>query len=160
MTDLKLLIDTNVWLDFFIDRSALHDKAGELITEAHRRNALLFTPITAMKDIYFLLGVELKRMQREANGDVSDSFARAIDEIAWSCIAYVRKQSVIVGADQSDMIEAIAMRPNHPDFEDNMIASAARRAQASYIVTSDKQFAQHSPVSSLNIEEAIALLRQ
>lgn len=160
MTAPTLVFDTNVWLDFFLDRSSRHDAAGELMAEANRREAIVLTPVTALKDIYFLITAELKRAEREANGAVSESFARAIDEVAWACIKSLRQQSVVVGADATDMVEAIAMRPAHPDFEDDLIAAALIRSHADYLVTSDEALPRHAPVPCLTIDQAITLLRQ
>ena len=159
MTAPMLLFDTNVWLDFFLDRSAHHDVAGALVAEANRHDATILTPVTALKDIYFLITLELKRMEREANGSVTESFANAINEVAWACIKSMRRQSVIVGADATDMVEAIVMRPTHPDFEDNLIAAALVRSHADFLVTSDKSLLHHQPVPCLSIDQAIDLLR-
>lgn len=160
MTKPLLLIDTNVWLDFFIDRSSRHDSAGALIAKANRQGATLLTPVAAVKDIYFLIGLELKRMQREAKAEGTESFANSVDEVAWACISSLRRQSVIVGADATDMIEALAMRPSHSDFEDDLIAAALQRAHADYLVTSDEGLLRHQPVPCISIDEALELLER
>lgn len=155
-----LLLDTNIWLDFFIDRSTHHDSARLLFTEANNSGAVLLTPVTAVKDVYFLIGLELKRMEREVNGEVSEASANAIDEVAWACVKSLRTQSVIVGADASDVVDAVSLRPRHSDFEDDLIAAAYRRSNADFLVTSDKQMLRHQPVPCLSLDEAISALRE
>ena len=67
----------------------------------------------------------------------------------------MRKQSVIVPADESDMVEAMITRPEHADFEDNLIFSAAKRCDADHIVTSDARMLNGEPFPTLTIEKAI-----
>ena len=153
-----MLLDTNVWLDFFLDRSNKHDLAGQLVTRAVQNDVTLFTSIQSIKDVHFLIGLELKREQRDATGKLDEAFARAIDEVAWACISSIRKQSIIVPADESDMLEAMLMRDKHTDFEDNLIAAAAMRCNADYLVTSDRQMLGHQVVTTASIEEALAVI--
>ena len=50
------------------------------------------------------------------------------------------------------------MRAGHPDFEDNLIAAAALRAQTDYVVTSDTGMLSHQPVPSMFPEAALELV--
>ena len=150
-----LLVDTNVWLDFFLDRSTRHDLAGRFVVAAHSHGVPLFTPLHSVKDIYFLVGLELKRMEREAGNEISGSFADAVDEVAWSCVESVRKQSIIVGADEKDMLEAMMIRPQHSDFEDNLVVAGAKRSGARAIVSSDKKLLAHQCFPMFSLEQAL-----
>ena len=154
------LLDTNVWVDFFIDRSRNHDLAASLVATARCNGIPLYSPIEATKDVYFIVAAELKRLEREASGTVSGSFANATNEIAWSALNTIRRQSTIVGADLSDVIEAIALRNDHSDYEDNLIIAAARRAHASRIVSSDTLLQKHSPIPCIGLQEALELARE
>ena len=156
--DVSFLVDTNVWIDFFVDRSRRHEEAVDFIVVAQTRGVVLFTPIGATKDIYYIVASELKRMQLEEAGVVTESSARAADEVAWSCLSAVRKRSTVLGADSSDMIEAMVQRAAHGDYEDNLIVAAAMRARASHIITSDVQLQRHSPIPCVSIAEACALI--
>ena len=157
-SSLTLLVDTNVWLDFFIERSFKHEIARRLVVEAQMRNIQLFTAVHTVKDCYFLINAELKRMERAERGTVSESSALAMREVAWSCVKNLRRLSYIVPADDSDAIEAIIMRAEHPDFEDNLIAAAALRARADCVVTLDAGMLAHQPVSCITPEEALDLV--
>ena len=151
----SFLVDTNVWVDFFVDRGRNHNAAVAFVTAARKNNAPLFTTIESTKDVFFIIACELKRMQRAATGNVTEPFARAADEAAWSCLSALRKHSVIVAADESDMIEAMVQRANHGDYEDNLVIAAAMRAGATHIVSSDKQLQTQSPIPCIGIAEAI-----
>ena len=155
---LSLLVDTNVWVDFFIDRGKNHDSAVSLVKAAIRNEVPLFTSIEATKDIYYIVGSELKRMQREGAGSVSTSFAQAVNEAAWSCLNTVRRQSTVVAADVSDLIEALSLKSVHGDYEDNLVVAAAMRARATHIVSSDTTLQARSPVPCIGIVDALELL--
>ena len=47
----KLLLDTNVWLDYFIDRSAKHDLAGKLVVDATAAEAFLLTSVSSVSPL-------------------------------------------------------------------------------------------------------------
>lgn len=158
MTDTRLLLDTNVWLDYFLDRSDMHDAARDLVIRALGRNVQLLAAISTVKDCYFLIAAELKRMERESSGAVSQAAAEAIREVSWSCITSMRKIAFIVPSDETDMIEAMMMRPLHPDFEDNLVVAAAMRAQADYLVTSDKQLLGRNLGYCLSVRDALAFV--
>ena len=154
----RFLVDTNVWIDYFIDRSVYHDDAIALVATSQSAGIDLFSTIEATKDVFYLVSYELKRMRRDDGGEVSAGFANAVNEAAWSCLTSLRKRSTVVGADSSDMIEAMTQRANHADYEDNLLVAAAMRARATHIVSSDKQLQTHSPVPCISIKEACALI--
>lgn len=155
---LSLLLDTNVWIDFFVDRSRRHEAAVSLVKAARAHDVPLFTAIEATKDVFFTVACELKRMQRDETGTVTEAFANAANEAAWSCLSTLRRQSCIVAADASDMVEAMVQRASHGDYEDNLVVAAAMRASATHIVSSDKQLQKRSPVDCIGIEEAVCLI--
>jgi len=58
------------------------------------------------------------------------------------------------------MIEALVIRANHGDYEDNLVIAAARRSSAAYIVSSDLKPQEHSPVPCIGIDEALKRIGQ
>ena len=154
----KLLLDTNVWLDYFIDRSSLHDQANALVRSCIAKDVVLMAALPSLKDCFFLVSLELKRIERSQRGMVSEQAANAIRKVAWSCVTSMRKLAYVVPADDTDVVEAAIMRTAHPDFEDNLVVAAALRAQADYLVTSDKSLARHAPIECLSLDEALAIV--
>jgi len=154
----RMLIDTNVWLDYFIDRSKNHDVAVELIVKAIESGAELAVPIACVKDCFFLLMAELKRIERQEAGVLGDSAVLAIREVAWACISAMRKLAYVVPADEADMLQALAMRSEHPDFEDNLVIAAAMRVRADYLVTSDVQLLKHATFPCISPAAAFDVL--
>lgn len=154
---MKFFVDTNVWLDYYIDRSVQHQAAGQFIVSATAAECDLFTSIGTVKDCYFLLGRELKRMASR-DGFASASDAQAADEVAWACVANMRRLSTVVYSDEGDLLEAMTMRREHPDLEDNLVAAAAKRVGADYLVTQDKKLLAHAPIPCLDIPGALEAL--
>ena len=152
---MSLLLDTNVWLDYFIDRSAYHDLAHDVIARCIREGHVILAAAPSVKDCFFLVAQELKRIERAENGNVSESAGAAINEVAWSCILSMRRLAYIVPTDDSDVVEAAILREVHPDFEDNLVVAAAKRARANYLVTSDKALLAHAPFPCLSLEQAL-----
>ena len=152
MPQTRLLLDTNVWMDYFLDRSSLHDIAGGFIAAAFADESLtICTAALSTRDIYYLIRRELKQADLSENGSVSEEVAAAANEIAWACLATMRRLSFIVPVDETDIIEATILRDIHSDFEDNLIAAAAKRINAAYIVTSDRQMLAHQPYPCLEM---------
>ena len=155
---MSVLLDTNVWLDHFIDRSATHDLAHDIVTLCIRRDHRILAAAPSVKDCFFLVAQELKRIERSQHGSVSESAASTINEVAWSCVLVMRKLAYIVPLDDSDVIEAAILRPSHSDFEDNLIVAAAERARADYLVTSDKALLAHAPIACISPVQALEIL--
>ena len=82
----RLLIDTNVWVDYYIDRSPGHQAARALITNALRQDAVLYISTLSMKDVFFIIDQTLKRYARQELGKLTDSSRAAATEIALSLI--------------------------------------------------------------------------
>ena len=155
----RLLLDTNVWLDYFIDRGQLHDATASFIGAAFSKDGIqLCTAILSTRDVYYHVQRELKSLMLEEEGKLTESNAAVANEIAWSCLATLRNLSFIVPADETDMIEASIVRETHFDYEDNLIVSAAKRVKAECIVTSDEQMLKRQPYNCITIEEAMQLI--
>ena len=153
----SFLVDTNVWLSHYLGQRTNHHEASSFIVAAGKRDAALFCPVHCVKDAYYLIGADLKRQAREL-GDCGDAMAAAANEASWACIRNLTEIATVVGADLADVVEARALRPVHPDFEDDLLVSAARRCNADYLVTFDKLLRSHCPMAALTPAEAEALL--
>ena len=75
---LKLLVDTNVWIDYFLERRPeAHEAAMGFVAEATAADAVLYTSSATMPDLFFLLCQETKRYLREHGKPVDERFAAA-----------------------------------------------------------------------------------
>ena len=155
---ITLLLDTNVWLDYYLGWRRGHAVAAELITRACETDAdLLYAAVTS-KDVYYLIAAELKRQARAANaGALDESAARAAGEAAWACVEHLDEIATVVGCDLSDLWLARKQRILHADYEDDLVIAAALRANPTCLVTSDEALLRHAPVAALCVEDAAKL---
>ena len=157
---LKLLVDTNVWIDYFLEcRPEAHEAAMGFMAEATAADAVLYTSSATMPDLFFLLCQETKRYLREHGKPVDERFAAAVRESAWSSVRNVMELSMIVPVGQNEALRAMTYRDLHDDFEDDLLLAAAARVDADYVVTSDRALLRHAPVACLDPADMRALLR-
>ena len=74
----------------------------------------------------------------------------------------MREVATAVGADNSDVWLASKWEPLHGDIGDNLVLAAAKRAQADYVVTSDRQLLSHAAlvgVVAVPSEDMLAVLK-
>ena len=159
MMPLKLLLDTNVWLDYFLARTPGHRAAAELVALAEGSEAIaLYTSSLSVKDIAYLLERDMKSGAREAGLVVSGQVAAAARETAWGCVRMVLESSLIVPMGHPEVLQAFTLKSVHDDLEDDLLLGSAYRADVDYVVTYDAQLARRSPVPCVDVAGALELL--
>lgn len=146
----SLLLDTNIWLDYFLGVRKGSRQAAQLVNEALKKNAALLYAVTTAKDLYYIICSDFKRAAHKRDGVLTESAALAAREVAWSCLNTLTEIATAVGCDNSDVQIARKQRAVHQDFEDNLIIAAAMRGGASMLVTNDDALLKHVPVSLLS----------
>ena len=93
---LKLLIDTNVWMDYFSGRSDRTANVVHLIeiADASERIAL-FASSLSVKDVSYLVSAAIKQECRRKTGSLSANAIAAADETAWACVRQMRELAII-----------------------------------------------------------------
>lgn len=145
---MRLLLDTNVWLDNYIPDRPNHQLVGSLLTNAIKQQHDLLYALPSAKDVFYLIGHAYKQMAR-MEGDTTEATASAINEIAWACVDNMADLACAVGADASDVWMARKYKALHRDFEDDLVLAAAVRANVDYLVTSDERLIRKAPVAAL-----------
>ena len=154
-----LVLDTNVWIDFYLQERTGHEVASELLKAAARHGAELLYPVHSSKDVYFIIAADAKRRSiRKFGAEHAEEAAKAADAFAWGCIDYMSRQASAVPCDHTDIWLAEKQRGLHSDFEDDLVIAAAMRAKADLLVTNDDKLLRHSPVPTLGASDAIAWL--
>ena len=156
-TALRILVDTNVWVDSFLGHRAGHGAALAFLAEAQRNAAQLIYPVGALQDVFAILIMELKRKTRETR-ELDETCMNVIRRTAWGCIDALREGATAVGADESDTWLACKYRKLNWDLEDNMVLAAAKRAEADYLVTSDRMLISKANVAAMTPADMAALL--
>ncbi len=146
----SLLLDTNVWLDYFMGEGPCIDEISRLISHAQASSlSLLYAPTTA-KDLFYLI----PRRLRMRGGDDGVSYAPA----AWACLNRMMEIAAAAPLSFPECELARMLRKKFPDFEDNLIIAAAETAGVDYIVTQDKVFLKQVPEACITPVRALELL--
>ena len=155
----KILLDTNVLVDYYLGREPSCSACVDIMNLAHDRH-LLCVAALSLKDVYYLVGATLKRLQRAERGTLDDADAHACNEIAWSCVRHAMDATMVVNTGNKECLDAFVLRALHDDFEDNLVAASARSAGANFIVTSDERLRAQSPIAALLPQDMAKLLQE
>lgn len=156
---LRLLLDTNVLLDEYLPTRPSSADSRQLIDLALEQGHVLLFPARAIVDVHYVISRTFKQMVREERGVILEADARAIAEMAWGCVDNLCELATAVGMDGSDVWLARKYRALHGDFEDNFVLAAAERADADFLVTSDRRLLRKATVAALSPKDLLALLR-
>lgn len=116
---MRVLLDTNVLLDFLLEREGFADSSADVVRAVERReHAGLLSP-TSLTTVYYFL--------RKARGH----------EEASRCLRELLRLFAVAPVDHA--VVAAALRREGGDFEDHVIAEAAIAAKAEAIITRDNR---------------------
>ena len=153
LTDIEsLLLDTNVWIDYFLRAPKTSDVIDRLVQHAESSGITLSYAPTTAKDVFFILPRRLRLM--DANAHPATSYVPA----AWACIDYMTEHAVCATLSLGECELARMMRTRFSDFEDNLIVAAANTAKVDYIVTSDRGMLERMPEACITPQRALELV--
>lgn len=155
----SLVLDTNVWLDYYLPFRAGHGVAGKLLTFAATHNTNLLYAAHSVVDIFYIVEAQTKRAIATLGVQPSEESSRVAKAMAYDAIKNLGEIATAVGVDQSDMWLMQKYYRIHPDIEDDLIMAAAIRARADYLITNDKQLLQHAVVPVLTPEDFLRLVK-
>jgi len=137
---MKIIIDTNIILDFFLSREPYAADAKQLFEMIYREKIDAFTTASSITDIYYITAKRLGR-----------NFARGVVKQLLDIVG-------VVAVDGDDCINAI----NLPmaDFEDALVTICAYKKDISFIVSHDKDFLQSDfkHVKVIKFQELLTLM--
>ena len=157
---LTLLMDTNVWLDYYLPWRSGYAAAQRLIVSAFEQNQTLAYAVPSIKDVFYMSAAEHKRAERAATGALSESAARAATAAAWGCVNNMQEIATAIPLDHTDVWMASKQRALHGDFEDDLVIAAAMRGKVDYLVTNDDALLRHCPVAALSASDMCTVLEQ
>lgn len=158
MNQKTMLIDTNVWLDYFVPGRKGREQASDLFLLAARKNYELLYPVRILADVFYIVSENNKQFLRKHYGELDEDAAQSARSVAWDCVVKMSEIATAVGADVADVWYALKLRSLSEDLEDNFVLAAAERVHPSLLVTNDKQLLQHAPTTVLSVEDAYACL--
>ena len=134
----RYLLDTNIWLYYFLGEDAYKHEIMDLIASGQDDGVdILSTPTTANALFYVL-----PRALRRAGAIGPDE---TMCSIAWGCLERMFELATPAPQSAAECHIARTLRSTIPDFEDAMIIAAAETAGADYIVTLDKELLRDMP---------------
>ena len=117
---MKILVDTNVILDFFLAREPQKEAVTELFEQIYQERIEAFTTASSVTDIYYITA---KR--------IGDNQAR---EVIYNLLNILG----IISVDSCDCAKALDLPIT--DYEDALVVTCAGKADVGYIISSDKGF--------------------
>ena len=153
-----LLLDTNVWLDYFIPGRGGFEGARRLFCSAIEHDALLVYPARIIGDVFYAVRRDAKAWMRLGGKQVNDAVGNVCRDHAWDCVKDMSELATAIGLDEADVWKAIKLRGLNEDLEDNFVLAAAERAHVDYLVTSDRQLIQKATVPALTPSDMTAVL--
>ena len=153
-----ILVDTNVWLDQYLPGRLHANESQAFVDRALELGVELAFPASSIKDVFYLVGSELKRVVRAETGTVSEADAQAIQQVAWGVVDSLQEVATPVGMDLSDVWLASRWRQVDGDLEDNLVRAAAKRARVDLVVTWDKGLLSKAVVPTVTPTDAMAVM--
>ena len=120
-----ILVDTNVYLDYFLDREGA-DEAQKFFINCHKTKSKTFVTSMSLRDI------EYAAHKYTHDKAVSKRILASTYELC----------SKVIGITEDDAINSIYS--DIDDYEDSLIVEAAKRSMINLIVTNNKKDFQNS----------------
>lgn len=151
----SLLLDTNIWLDYFLGTGASIDEISRIIELGASGIVELFYAPTSAKDLFYLIPRRLKRASADNQQPVDDG--RSYLSVAWACVERMMELATAAPQSHAECQLARMLRSEFLDFEDNLIIAAAETAKVDYIVTNDRAFLRALPEACVAPARALKL---
>lgn len=130
---MRLLIDTNVAIDFLTKREPFNGAARKILSLCAKKRIDGFLSANSATTMFYIL--------RKAAGK----------EGAENHLKTIFKYLDIADTAKGDIQKAIAA--NMPDFEDAVLAFGAKRIKADYVITRDLHDFKDSPVKAISPDD-------
>ena len=154
----KVMLDTNVVVDYLMGREPGCSDAARIIAMHAACEHAVYVSALSLKDAYFLVSMQLKRMERLASGNLSEQMAKAANEVAWSCVRQIIENTIVLSTGRAESLQALVLRASHADFEDDLVVATALGNGIDLLVSNDAELVKHAPIACLSSSDAIAFL--
>lgn len=153
----SLLLDTNVWLDYYLPTRAGHAAAARVVTFAHDHQTPLLYAIHSVNDVCYIVGRtfrdELRRLGYRPDKTSHEVTSSMVEDV----LSDMQTIATAVGADASDLWLAKRYHRIHPDYEDCLVLAAVERSGARCLISNDRSLLRHAPCLALSPEEYLAI---
>lgn len=117
---MKILVDTNIFLDIFLYREKLYQESLSVVIQAINKRDKLYISSTSIKDVYYFVNKYTHNRQTSLKAVLKLLEIAKVEEV-----------------NRNNIIEALSSNIN--DFEDAIIDSVASRVKTDFILTRNKK---------------------
>lgn len=150
-----LLVDTNVWVGYFLSEEPHSEEVHHFFSDAQERGVTLaYTPAT-IKDVFYTIPRRLRLAAQREGGDTNVSFLPA----AWACVRKMTEIAVAASQSLAECDMAWMLRNTHGDFEDNLLMATAETCNADYVVTYDRKLLERFAPACATPGQVLRLLK-
>ena len=154
-----LLLDTNIWLDLYLEYRPGHEAAKALMDFAEAANMTKAYASVSAKDTFYVICSEVKRLVREEKGSLCQADALAARSVAWGCVRNMIQNAVAVPVGEPQVWLASHYESLHGDFEDDLVLAALETSKADFFVTADETLRGKAPAGAFDAADMLAYLR-
>ena len=123
-----LLLDTSVWMDYFLARQRSHKDVAEIVALAQDSETVaLCVSSHSLKDIAYLMASAMTAESRREGIDVTSEVGAAARETAWGCVRCIVDSALVVPVGRGEVLQAFTFKALHPDFEDDLLLDPLRQ---------------------------------
>jgi len=122
---MRVLLDTNVILDFFLERTPHAEAADRLFQLAHQGKLEAYTTASSITDIYYIVARAL-----------GNNAARNVLQNLFNLLT-------VIAVDGDDCIHAMGLPIS--DYEDAVVVTCSLKDNIDFIVTNDTKFLSADP---------------
>lgn len=138
---LKLFIDTNIIIDFFVEREPFSSDASKIFELVNRKEITIFVSITSFNNIYYILR---KTYRHQKTLDILEQLKKTVQII-----------------DFTKSILNNSMNSKFNDLEDAIqYFSAIEIESIKYIITRDKKGFKHSKIPVYNPKTFLKIYKE
>lgn len=147
------LIDTNVWMNYFLREDPTFEECKQLFQRAVEEDQPLLVSPTTLKDLFYLIPRCFRRLDA-----IDQKSSTSYTPAAWACVEFILEIATPSPLSIAECTMARMLRNQFGDFEDNLILATAESARADYIVTYDEDLIATFPEACIKPERALELM--
>ena len=153
-----LLLDTNIWLDYYLGDRAQSNAAKDLIMYAEEKGLPLVYASTSLKDVFYILQREFKESFRHEGRVMSSDQASSCCKAAWGCLRHMMEIAVAAPVGEAQIWLASHYEDLHADFEDDLILATIETSKANFLVTGDETLQQKAQIGAFDATAMLTFL--
>lgn len=153
-----LLLDTNIWLDYYLGDRPQSDAAKDLIMYAEEKSLTLAYASTSLKDVFYILQREFKESFRHEGRAMNSAQVLSCCKAAWECICHMMEIAVAAPVGEAQIWLASHYEDLHADFEDDLILATLETSKAHFLVTGDETLQKKAPTGAFDATTMLTFL--